>query len=383
MKLTEILTNEELRRHEFPVVKESTFLSHAAVCPLPRRVAEAVNSYATACTLGDQEDQIPSGLVRETRELTAKFLGAQSDEIALVGSTSQGMSYVAAGLNFRKSDNIIVYQDDFPTNVYPWMALAERGVQVRFLNVKQLGRIRPIDILGQVDESTRLVALTSCHYISGWRVELNAIGRLLHERRILFAVDGIQTLGAFPTPIDHVDFLAADAHKWLLGPLAAGILYVRKDRQEIVKPLVHGWANVECPDYVAQSGLAFRPGARRYEAGSLNILGIAGLHASLKLIDEIGVDAIAKELLRKRKLLVDGLMAKGWGVLMPDAPEANASGIVSFFGDDAETKSLWGKLGAAKISTSLRSTRDGKKFIRVSPHFYNSDAELQRMLELA
>ncbi len=383
MKLTEILTNEELRRHEFPVVKESAFLSHAAVCPLPRRVAEAVNSYATACTLGDQEDRIPSGLVRETRELTAKFLGAQSDEIALVGSTSQGMSYVAAGLNFRKSDNIIVYHDDFPTNVYPWMALAERGVQVRFLNVKQLGRIRPIDILGQVDESTRLVALTSCHYISGWRVELNAIGRLLHERRILFAVDGIQTLGAFPTPIDHVDFLAADAHKWLLGPLAAGILYVRKDRQEMVKPLVHGWANVECPEYVAQTGLAFRPGARRYEAGSLNILGIAGLHASLKLIDEIGVDAIAKELLRKRKLLVDGLMAKGWGVLMPDAPEANASGIVSFFGDDAETKSLWVKLGAAKISTSLRSTRDGKKFIRISPHFYNSDAELHRLLELA
>ena len=383
MTLTEILTNEELRRHEFPVVKEATFLSHAAVCPLPRRVAEAVNSYATACTLGDQEDQIPAGLVRETRELTAKFLGAQPDEIALVGSTSQGMSYVAAGLNFRKSDNIIVYHDDFPTNFYPWMALAERGVQVRFLNVKQLGRIRPIDIMGQVDESTRLVALTSCHYISGWRLELNAIGRLLHERRILFAVDGIQTLGAFPTPIEHVDFLAADAHKWLLGPLAAGILYVRKDRQEMVKPLVHGWANVECPDYVAQTGLAFRPGARRYEAGSLNILGIAGLHASLKLIAEIGVDAIAKELLRKRKLLVDGLMAKGWGVLIPDAPEANASGIVSFFGDDAETKSLWVKLGAAKVSTSLRSTRDGKKFIRVSPHFYNSDAELHRLLELA
>ena len=383
MTLTEILSNEELRRHEFPVVKDSTFLSHASVCPLPRRVAEAVQSYATASTHGDQEEQIPGGLVRETRDLAAKLLGAQSDEIALVGSTSLGLSFVAGGLTFRKSENIVVYHDDFPTNVYPWMALAERGVQVRFLNVKQLGRIRPIDILGQVDESTRLVALTSCHFISGWRIELNAIGRLLGERRILFAVDGIQTLGAFPTPAGHVDFLAADAHKWLLGPLAAGILYVRKDRQEMLKPLVHGWANLECPDYVAQAGLKFRPGARRYEAGSLNILGIAGLHAGLKLIDEIGIDAIAAELLRKRKLLVDGLMAKGWGVLMPDAPEANASGIVSFWGDEAETKALWARLGVAKISTSLRSTRDGKKFIRVSPHFYNTDVELHRLLELA
>jgi selenocysteine lyase/cysteine desulfurase len=248
--------------------------------------------------------------------------------------------------------------------------------------VRHLGRIRPIDVLGQVDESTRLVALASCHFISGWRIELDAIGRLLHERRILFAVDGIQTLGAFPTPVTHVDFLAADAHKWLLGPLAAGILYVRKDRQEMVKPLVHGWANLECPDYIPQTDLKFRPGARRYEAGSGNILGIAGLHAGLKLLDEVGIDAIAAELLRKRALLVDGLMAKGWGVLLPEAPATNASAIVSFWGDEAETRESWEKLRAAGVQTALRSARDGKKFIRVSPHFYNTDAELHRMLEL-
>lgn len=382
MTLQEILSNEELRRHEFPVVKDSTFLSHAGVCPLPRRVAEAVQSYTAACTLGDQEDQMPAGLIRETRALAAKLLGAQSDEIALVGPTSLGLSFIAGGLSFKKSDNIIVYHDDFPTAVYPWMALAERGVQVRFLNVRHLGRIRPIDVLGQVDESTRLVALASCHFISGWRIELDAIGRLLHERRILFAVDGIQTLGAFPTPVTHVDFLAADAHKWLLGPLAAGILYVRKDRQEMVKPLVHGWANLECPDYIPQTDLKFRPGARRYEAGSGNILGIAGLHAGLKLLDEVGIDAIAAELLRKRALLVDGLMAKGWGVLLPEAPATNASAIVSFWGDEAETREAWEKLRAAGVQTALRSTRDGKKFIRVSPHFYNTDAELHRMLEL-
>jgi cysteine desulfurase/selenocysteine lyase len=381
MTVAEILSNEELRQHEFPVTREGAFLAHAGVAPLPRRVAEAVTRYATACTLGDQEDMMPSGLIQKTRLLAADLIGARPDEISLVGPTSLGLSFVAAGLDFRKTDNVLVYHDDYPSNVYPWMALAARGVQVRFLKVKELGQIRPIDVASHIDENTRLVALASCHFVSGWRPAIADIGRVLRARKIFFCVDGIQTLGAFPTPAENVDFIAADAHKWLLGPLAAGILYVRKEVQEKLKPVVHGWANVSCPDYVAQAHLQFQSGGRRYEAGSANVLGIAGLHASLELLTELGTGAITAELLRKRALLVPALQAKGFNVLCADAPAENASGIVSFWKEGTDLPALWARLNEAKIIVSLRKDRSGRHYLRVSPHFYNTDAELHRMLE--
>jgi cysteine desulfurase / selenocysteine lyase len=382
MTVAEILGDEGLRRAEFPVVRDKVFLAHAAVSPLPRRVAEAVTQYTDLCTRGDQEVVLPADEIQWTRQLAARMLGAQPDEIALVGPTSLALSYIAGGLPFRKRDNVLVYFDDYPSNVYPWMALADRGVEVRFLNARELGRIRPADVLGQVDEQTRLVALASCHFVAGWRLDLAAIGKALRERNILFCVDGIQTLGAFPTTVEHVDFLAADAHKWLLGPCAAGILYVRKAIQERLQPVVHGWHNVRCPNYVAQEEIKFRGDARRYEAGSHNLLGLVGLRAALELLQEVGIENIATELLRKRALLVGALLPKGWTVLQADAPAANASGIVTFCKPDTDMAAVHRKLETAGIVTSLRADRDGRQYIRVSPHFYNTDAELERMLAL-
>src|SRR5262245_9801459 len=278
MTLSEILSNEPLRQQEFPVARDSLFLAHAGVCPLPRRVADAVRDYAALCTRDDQETVLPAQQMRRSRELAGRLLNAQAEEIAFVGPTSLALSFVAAGLDLKKNDNILIYLDDYPANVYPWMALADRGVEVRFLNTPELGCIRPTDVLGQVDERTRLVALASCHFISGYRIDLNAIGQALHRRNILFCVDAIQTLGAFPTPVEHVDFLAADSHKWLLGPCAAGIFFVRQPLQERLRPTAFGWHNVRCPNYVAGEQLVLRADARRYEAGSQNLLGLAGLN---------------------------------------------------------------------------------------------------------
>ena len=374
--------NEELRRHEFPVVANQVFLAHAAVCPLPRRVSEAVRDYAAAAASQDQEQPVLADLIPRCRELAARLIGAAPDEIALVGPTSLALSFIAAGLPLRKGDNLVIYQDDYPSNVYPWMALAARGVQVRLLPARGLGRIRPVDVLSQVDEDTRLVALASCHFISGWRLELEAVGRVLAERRIAFSVDGIQTLGALPTPAAAFDFTCADAHKWLLGPCGAGFLFVKRAWHGRLQPVVQGWHNVRCPDFVAQDTLEFRPGAARYEAGSHNLLGLAGLRAALELILEVGVDAIAAELLRKRAWLVPALQAKGWNVMHPEAPEANRSGIVTFDRPGEDMAALHRRLQEAGIETSLRTERSGRKWLRLSPHFYNTDAELHRVLEL-
>ena len=381
MTLNDILTNEELRRHEFPVARDRIFLGHAGVCPLPRRVADAISECARQGTLGDQE-AFALHRLDEARKLAAQLLKCQTDEVALVGPTSLGLSLIASGLNFRKGDNILIYHDDYPSNVYPWMALAQKGVQVRLLNTRGLGVIRPIDVIGQVDENTRLVALASCHFISGYRLEFQAIGKYLRERGILFCLDGIQTLGAFPTTVEHVDFLAADAHKWLLGPCAAGLLFVRRELQEKLNPPVYGWHNVRNPNFVAQEQIVFRSGAVKFEAGTHNLLGVVGLIASMKLALEIGVENIAAELLRKRALLVPVLQKKGFNVLNADAKTENASGIVTFFQPGKDLAALNQKLSDAGVVASLRSDRKGQNYIRFSPHFYNTDSELERALEL-
>jgi selenocysteine lyase/cysteine desulfurase len=381
MTLNEILTNEELRRNEFPVVRDKIFLGHAGVCPLPRCVADAISECARQGTLGDQEAFMLHRL-DEARKLAAQLLNCQTDEIALVGPTSLGLSLVASGLNFRKGDNILIYHDDYPSNVYPWMALAAKGVQVRLLNTRGLGVIRPIDVIGQVDENTKLVALASCHFISGFRIEIAAIGKYLRERGILFCLDAIQTLGAFPTTVEQVDFLAADAHKWLLGPCAAGIFYVRRELQEKLNPPIYGWHNVRNPNFVAQEQIVFRSGAVKYEAGTQNLLGLVGLIASMELALEIGIENIAAELLRKRALLVPALQKKGFTFLNADVKPENAGGIVSFFQPGKDLTALNQKLSEAGIVASLRTDRKGQNYIRLSPHFYNTDAELQRVLEL-
>jgi selenocysteine lyase/cysteine desulfurase len=381
MTLSEILANEELRRHEFPVVQNKIFLGHAAVCALPRRVAQAMNECATGGTMGDQEAFVIDRL-NDARQAGARLLNCQADEVSLVGPTSLALSLVAAGLNFRKGDNVLIYHDDYPSNVYPWMALAGRGVKVRLLNIRSLGAIRKIDVMGQVDEDTKLVALASSHFISGHRLEHDEIGKFLRERGILFCLDAIQTLGALPTTVEHVDFLAADAHKWLLGPCGAGLLYVKKDLQEKLNPPVYGWHNVHNPDFVAQEKIEFRSGAKKFEAGTHNLVGLVGLLAAMELLLEVGIKNIATELIRKRAWLVPALQAKGYTVLNADPKPENAGGITSFSAPGKDMSALNQKLADNGVVASLRTDRKGQKYVRLSPHFYNTDAELQRAVEL-
>lgn len=382
MDIATVLKDETLRQQEFPVTKEKAFLAHAAVCALPRCVATAMQDYTIRCTQGDQESVLPDGLLHNTRKLAAELIQAKPEEVALVGPTSLGLSLIANGLNFRKHDNVLVYFDDYPSNVYPWMTLADRGVEVRFLNIRDLGKLRVTDIMGQIDEQTRMVAIASCHFLTGWRVELETIGRQLRSKNILFCVDGIQTLGAFPTTVGYIDFLAADAHKWLLGPCSAGILYVRKELQDRLMPTVYGWHNIRNPNFVAQEEIVFRADAQRYEAGTNNLVGLAGLHAALKLVLEVGVENIGRELLRKRGFLIPRLQEKGYTVLYAEAPPQNSSGIVTFHQPGTDLATLHQKLQENGVQISLRTDRKGQQYLRVSPHFYNTDEELERLLRL-
>jgi len=382
MTVQDILSNEELRQWEFPVTRFKNFLAHAAVCPLPRRVAEAVAHYSLNACGDDQETGMLDGFMTDARGVAAELLHCQSEEVAFVGPTSLGLSLIAAGLPVRRNENILIYFDDYPSNVYPWMKLAERGVQVRLMNVRRLGELRAVDIMGQVDEDTRAVIMASCHFVSGFRLEIDKVGSYLRQRGILFGIDGIQTLGAFPTTVENVDFLAADAHKWLLGPCAAGLLYVRREWIPKITPPVLGWHNVRCPNFVAQEQITLRDDARRFEAGSHSLLGVVGLRAAMELALEIGVEHIGRELLRKRTLLVPALQAKGYTVLNAGAKPENASGIVTCFKPGADMGELHARLTEHKIVASLRTDRKNQRYLRFSPHYYNTDAELEQALAL-
>lgn len=379
MNLPELQKDEALRCREFPVSGDKVYLAHAGVSPVPACVERAVASAVSASARDDQEEGL-STLLRQTRARASELLRADSGEVALIGPTTTGISAVAAGLDWQAGDEVLIYQDDFPVNVYPWQALESRGVTVRRLSTPTLGEITPELVVQQLTAKTRLVALASCHFVTGYRIDHDAIGRLLRERDVLFCLDAIQTLGAFPTTVEHVDFLAADAHKWLLGPCAAGVFYVRRDLQDRLAPQAFGWNNVRCPNYVAQETMNLRSDARRYEAGSFNILGIAGLNAALGLLLEVGIDAIAADLTAKRTGLAAALQARGYEVFFPEGQQTG--GITSCWREGTDMKVVGERLAAENIIASVRGDRAGRDYLRFSPHFYNTSSDLDLALEL-
>jgi len=379
MNLPELQQDEALRCREFPVSGDKVYLAHAGVSPLPACVERAVASAVSAAARDDQEEGL-STLLRQTRARASELLGADPGEVALIGPTTTGISAVAAGLDWQAGDEVLIYQDDFPVNVYPWKALESRGVTVRRLSTPTLGEITPELVVEQLAAKTRLVALASCHFVSGYRIDHDAIGRLLRERDVLFCLDAIQTLGAFPTTVEHVDFLAADAHKWLLGPCAAGVFYVRRDLQDRLAPQAFGWNNVRCPNYVSRETINLRSDARRYEAGSFNILGIAGLNAALGLLLEVGIAAIAADLTAKRTGLAAALQAKGYEVFFLEGQQTG--GITSCWREGTDMKAVGESLAAENIIASVRGDRAGRDYLRFSPHFYNTSSDLDLALEL-
>jgi selenocysteine lyase/cysteine desulfurase len=381
LSITALLQDESLRRQEFPVCADKVFLAHAGVSPLPRRVADAMKEYVEAAARDNQENVVPDEVIGETRALAAQLIEAKEEEIAFVGSTSMGLAMVAAGLPWERGDSVVCYRDDYPANVYPWMDLARRGVDVRFVEPTQFGNVTVEDVERVVDQRTRLVSLASVHFQSGWRLDVDRIGKFLRDREVLFCLDGIQSFGALRTSMQFVDFAAADAHKWLLGPLGTAILYVRKEHFDRFHPPLVGWHSASSPDFIAQESLIFKRDARRYEPGSCNLAGIIGLRAALQLILECGIETVEARVLALAQQAIVLATNAGFAVVGP-SKGPGVSGIVAVSSAGRDMAKLHGNLSAAKIVTSLRCLRDGRKCLRFSPHFYNRDEEVAGSIAL-
>jgi selenocysteine lyase/cysteine desulfurase len=245
------------------------------------------------------------------------------------------------------------------------------------------GAITPELVEAALTPKTKLVALASCHFISGYRIQIDAIGQMLRSRGVLFCLDAIQTLGAFETRVDHVDFLSADSHKWMLGPMSAGIVYVREEVKERLRPTLLGSWNVRSPNFIAQTEIAFEPGGRRYEPGVLNIVGILGMKAGLELLLEKGIPQVSDQLLRLKARLISHLQPLGFHFIGP-AGGPNASGISTAYreGRGPSVEKVYEHLTAHNISPSLRFDRAGRAYLRFSPHFYNTETEMDRVAEV-
>jgi selenocysteine lyase/cysteine desulfurase len=319
--------------------------------------------------------------IAETRTLVARLLGAGEAEIAFTGPTASGLNAVANGLDWKPGDEVVCYLDDYPANVYPWLALERQGVKPVLLETPRIGEITPEIVERALTKRTRLVALASANYCSGFRIDLEAIGALCAERGILFSVDAIQTLGAFPVPLSNIDFLSAGAQKWMLGPSGAGILYVKKSRQELLRPAIIGGWNVVSPNFIAQREVRFESGGRRFEPGAYTHSVIAGLRAAVEILREAGAQEISSRIHELTQSLRDRIAASGFEFLTPEE-ERNRCGMLTFRHARVASGRLWEELMKNDVVVSLRFDRANRSWLRVSPHFYNTDAEIAKIAEL-
>jgi selenocysteine lyase/cysteine desulfurase len=349
-------------------------LNHAAVAPLPRRTALAMQALA--------QDSLDFGSLHYDRWLEtyeavrvagAKLIGAQRSEIALVKNTSEGISMVAQGLDWRPGDKIVAFREEFPSNYYPWLRLESKGCGVEWLSATD-----PLEKIETACRGARLLAISFVQYLSGFRANLNAIGEICQRHQCFFFVDAIQGLGAFSLNVEtaHIDALAADGHKWLLGTEGCGILYVRQARQDSIVPMEFGWTTVAGFADYASRDMALRKDAGRYECGTLNTIGIHGLQASLELLLEAGTEHVSEAVRGLADRLAAGAKSKGYQLLCERTPE-NGAGIIAIQKAGIDSRKMVHDL---KKSGVIAAPRQG--WVRLSPHFYISPEEIDRVIEL-
>ncbi len=368
----------------FPILRHWHFFNHAGVAPLPHVAAEAMMTFARQA---EQQAYLGTYWYRDVEHLrveAAALINAHRDEIAFVKNTSEGISIVANGIDWQWGDRIVTTGVEYPANIYPWMEQV-RNTGVKLVMVPEESdsagrRFVPLDkILEDAkDPRTKLVTISHVEFASGQRHDLAALGKFCRENGKLFCVDAIQSLGVIPLDVQamNIDYLSADGHKWLLGPEGAGIFYCRRELIERTRPLMVGWMNVIDAQNFGAYDFTLRADAARFECGSHNIAGLLGLRASLGLLRSLGVDAVAQRLKILTDRLILGVMMKGYQVISPRGG-FDWSGIVSFVSP---------KLNHTDILNGLRqryhteiALREGR--LRVSPHFYNTEAQIDLLVE--
>ncbi len=377
-------TNEFAERFRalMPVTGKWAYFDNAAVAPLPSPARDAISRWLQQAT--EEGDTVwPSWAagIEKTRKTAATILGADTDEIALIPNTTTGLSLVAEGFPWQSGDNVITLANEFPSNLYPWMNLATRGVEAKTVPVDD-GRVDFDRLFEACDVRTKLIAASWVGYASGWRLDVAELVKRAHERGILVCLDAIQGIGVFPLDVraTEVDFVAADGHKWMLGPEGAGLLYVSRDRLDSLRPIGVGWNSVVHQYDFSQIDLKLRDSAARYEGGSQNMVGLLALGASLGMLASCGLtpheSPIADQVLSITDLACQRLTEIGASIL--SHRDANhSSGIVSFEFPGRDPMELRRRCLDANVVLSCRNGR-----LRISAHGYANAADLERLVNV-
>ena len=367
--------------NEFPLDDRLIYLNHAAVSPWPQRSCEAVKAFA------DENSRTgayhyPEWMAKETqlREQLAQLIHAPAtDDIALLKNTSEALSVVAHGLSWQQGDNIIISDEEFPSNRIVWESLQQQGVSVRPINLANAASAEQA-LIEAMDAHTRLLAISSVQYASGLRVNLPLLGEACSQRGILFCVDAIQSVGALQTNVEDMqaDFVMADGHKWMLGPEGLAFFYSRPTARAQLTLHQFGWHMVE--DYLDFNNKNWQlaQNARRFECGSPNMLGIHALSASLSLLLEVGMETVEQQLLDNSRHLFAEIRASDNLQVLSNTTEGRFAGIALFRHRHIPAADLYAQLMKKGIVCAARG-----QGVRFSPHFYTDKDKISEAIRIA
>ena len=355
----------------FPITQTQTYLMNAAQSPLNTLSRTALDSYLEMASV--DLDARPS--VREPiRDLLAGLLGGKPGDYAVTTSTGTGISTVAAGLSWLEGDNVVMPANEHWNNTFPWFYLQSRGVTTRTVQPNADNRVLIEDVAAQVDSRTRVISVTAVRFDTGFRADLRALADLAHARDALLVVDGTQCAGASKINVieDGIDVLACGGFKWLMGLAGTGFMYTNERARTLITPVSPGMFAAEH----SFTELNFHDDARRYETGTIAYTLLHGWAAGLQLLTEIGVENIATRNLHLTDRLIAGLKDTRHRLLSPvDTPQERSAIVAFTTGSEATNQALFEKLEAANVKISHR-----KESLRVSPNFFNTDAEVDTFL---
>jgi selenocysteine lyase/cysteine desulfurase len=366
---------------QMPILRELTFLNHAGVAPISGPAAAALKDYAEH---GSRYGYVASGWhkrLKAIKEQAARLINAQGGhEIAFIPNTSAGLAQVAEGLNLQAGDNVVITNVEYPANRYPWENLKARGIDVREVAQRSDGRIATTDVCEAINDRTKVVSISHVQYASGHRVDPRPIAETVHQAGGYLCLDAIQSVGILPIDVQAfgVDFLAADGHKWMLGPEGAGIFYCRAELIPELHPLVVGWMNMVDAHNFGHYQFEFRDDARRFEPGTYNVPGLLAMGASIDFLLEVGAETIWQRIEALTARLCEGLERKGYRIFSPRQREEERSAIVIFEPHDqaGDPEKLVQHLMQQGIHIVLRKGR-----LRASPHFYNTPDQMDALIE--
>jgi selenocysteine lyase/cysteine desulfurase len=372
----------ELRHLFFPVTRHAVYLNHAANGPLPRPTARTMHEYIDdTSNYGNISHERWTIYEQGVHRRAANLVNVRPDQVAMTASTGDGLMAIAQGLSWQSGDNIITAECEFPSNVYPWLNLADQGVEVRFVRMRE-NRIRVEDVLAQITGRTRLVSLGLVEFSTGFRNDIAAVAQHCHARDMLCGIDAMQALGALAIDVRAlgVDFLAAASHKWLLCPQTTGMLYVSDSLLDQLRLVRRGWHSVEAPFDFFNHAQQPKKGAARLEHSTANCMPIVALDASLGMFEAIdgGMEAVEARILGLTAHAIAGLERLGYPVVSPQG-SGERSGIVCFSPHPSRPEMtpqrIVDELEVRHIYAAARSA-----VVRISPHFYNTIDEIDTLL---